>query len=193
LLFLGLAAAAIGFGIAEQRNARESKARELAAYSTQSLSEDPEKSILLGMQAVNATLRFGQPPVPAAQEALHQAVLSSPVRMTLRGHSDPVHGVAFSPDGKRLATASWDRTAKVWDAESGKELLTLRGHLDNVFGVAFSPDGKRLATASGDQTVQAYTLDVRELLKLARGRVTLNFAPNECKRYFQSEACPPLP
>jgi len=76
--------------------------------------------------------------------------------LTLRGHSTVVYGVAFSPDGKRLATASWDHTAKVWDVESGKELLTLRGHLSGVYGVAFSPDGKRLATASDDYTAKVW-------------------------------------
>jgi hypothetical protein len=96
-----------------QRNERESKARELAAFSTESLSDDPERSILLGMQAVNATLRFGRPPVPAAEQEVHQAILSSRIRMSLRGHSSVVQGVAFSPDGKRLATASADQTAKV--------------------------------------------------------------------------------
>ena len=70
--------------------------------------------------------------------------------LTLRGHTDSVRGVAFSPDGKRLATASYDHTAKVWDAESGKELLTLGAHSNHVSGVAFSPVGKRLATASAD-------------------------------------------
>jgi protein-tyrosine phosphatase len=64
-----------------------------------------------------------------------------------------------------------------WDAESGKELLTLRGHSDPVAGVAFSPDGKRLATASADGTVQVYALDMRELLHLARIRVTRTFTP----------------
>ena len=99
-----LTVAAIGFGIYAKKeariavtNARESKAREVAAYANESLGEDPEQSILLGMQAVNATLRFGQPPVPAAEEALHQAILSSRVRMTLRGHSGAVYGVAYSP------------------------------------------------------------------------------------------------
>ena len=242
LLFLVLAMAALGFmfdaqrqATIAQRNARESNGRELAAFSTESLIDDPERSILLGMQAVNATLRFGQPPVAASEEALHQAILSSQVRMTLRGHSSAVLGVAFSPDGKRFATASGDQTAKEWDAESGKELLTLRGHSGSVFGVAYSPDGKRLATASGDQTakvwdaesgkemltlsnhsnavnsvvyspdskrlatasddstVQVYALDPRELLDLARGRVTRNLTPDECKRYFPSGTCPPLP
>jgi WD40 repeat protein len=152
-----------------QRNARESKAQELAALSTESLGNDPEKSILLGVQAVNATLRFGQPPVTAAEAALHQAILSSQVRMTLRGHSDIVTSVAFSPDGKRLATGSEDHTAKVWDTASGKELLTLRGHSGGVYGVAFSPDGKRLATASEDHTAKVWDAESSKELLTLRG------------------------
>jgi len=177
-VFLLLLLLALGFYRRAQRNARESKARELAAFSMESLADDPEKSILLGMQAVNATLRFGQPPVPAAEEALHQAILSSQTRMTLRGHSGPVNSVAFSPDGKRLATASYDQTAKVWDAESGQELLTLRGHGAFVLGVAFSPDGKRLATASGDGTAKVWDAEGgKELLTLrGHGDVVLGVA-----------------
>ena len=57
--------------------------------------------------------------------------------------------MAFSPNGKYLATGSDDNTARVWDAKTGKELLTLRGHAGYVPSVAFSPDGKQLATASG--------------------------------------------
>ena len=62
-----------------------------------------------------------------------------------------------------------------------------------VWGVAFSPDGKRLATASQDGTVQVYTLDPRELLNLARSRVTRALTAEECQRYFQSTTSPPLP
>jgi WD40 repeat protein len=86
-----------------------------------------------------------------------------------------------------------DRTAKLWDAESGKELLTLPGHSGTVISVAFSPDGKRLAIAGTDGTVQIYALDLGQLLRLARSRVTRPFIAQECQRYFQSETCPPLP
>ena len=64
--------------------------------------------------------------------------------------------MAFSPDGKRLASASLDRTVKVWDAATGQETLTLKGHTGWSLSVAFSPDGKRLASASGDRTVKVW-------------------------------------
>jgi WD40 repeat protein len=76
--------------------------------------------------------------------------------LTLNGHAERVHGVCFSPDGRRLATASWDGTVKTWDAQTGQETLTLEGHTSDVMGVCFSPDGKRLATASSDQTVKVW-------------------------------------
>ena len=64
--------------------------------------------------------------------------------------------MAFSPDGGRVATASYDGTARLWDASSGKELKVLRGHTSSVTAVAFSPDGSRLATASYDRTARLW-------------------------------------
>jgi WD40 repeat protein len=68
--------------------------------------------------------------------------------------------VAYSPDGKRLASASWDQTVKVWDAQIGQETLTLKGHTGPVWGVAFSPDGKQLASAGDDCTVRVWDAGV---------------------------------
>jgi WD40 repeat protein len=80
--------------------------------------------------------------------------------LALRGHTDEIRGVTWSPDGKRLATASDDKTVRVWDAQTGQETLVLQGpiqgHARGVTGVAFSPDGSRLSSASRDGIVSVW-------------------------------------
>ena len=71
--------------------------------------------------------------------------------LTLKGHAGVVYGVAFSPDGQRLASASSDQTVKIWDSATGKELFSFKGHAGGVRSVAFSPDGQRLASGSMDR------------------------------------------
>ncbi|WPJ63259.1 hypothetical protein SMAC4_13631 [Sordaria macrospora] len=75
---------------------------------------------------------------------------------TLEGHSGTVDSVAFSPDGQRLASGSWDGTIKIWDPASGSCLQTLKGHRSPVTSVAFSPDGQRLASGSWDGTIKIW-------------------------------------
>ena len=113
--------------------------------------------------------------------------------LTLRGHHNYVSSVAWSPDGSKPATASGDQTAKVWEARTGRELLTLRGHQASVWNIAWSPDGSKLATASADHTAQIYAIAPVQLLRLVRSRITRALTADECRRYLNTERCPPLP
>lgn len=81
------------------------------------------------------------------------------LKKVLRGHIDEVWDVAFSPNGKLLASASGDRSIRLWSVETGVELANLNGHARDVFGVAFSPDGRHLASASFDNTVRLWDMN----------------------------------
>jgi WD40 repeat protein len=75
---------------------------------------------------------------------------------TFAGHEGPVVSATFSPDGRRIVTASADHTARVWDVETSKALTVLAGHKDGVLSAAFSPDGRRVLTASNDETARLW-------------------------------------
>jgi eukaryotic-like serine/threonine-protein kinase len=81
---------------------------------------------------------------------------SGRVLHTLIGHTADVTCAAFSPDGRRLATASFDRTIKLWDTATGRDIFTLRGHTAGVVALVFSPDGNRLASGGIDHTARVW-------------------------------------
>jgi WD40 repeat protein len=81
------------------------------------------------------------------------------LKSVLAGHDDVVASVSFRPDGAKIASASYDRTVRVWDVVSGKSERVLTMHSDFVTGVAYSPDGKSLASASKDRSVRLVEAD----------------------------------
>jgi hypothetical protein len=82
--------------------------------------------------------------------------LNPVARQVIAAHADIVHDLVFSPDGKTLATAGYDRLIKIWDVETGQELRTLRDHSDSIYALAFSPDGNFLVSVSADRAVKVW-------------------------------------
>jgi len=85
------------------------------------------------------------------------------------GHTDAVRSVAFSSDGKTLASGSLDNTVKLWNVANGTELYTLRGHAGGILAVAFSPDNMMLASASSDNTIKLWDITSRVEIRTLKG------------------------
>ncbi|WP_414624789.1 AAA-like domain-containing protein, partial [Calothrix sp. CCY 0018] len=103
-------------------------------------------------------------------------------RNRLTGYQDTVLSVAFSPDGKTLASGNGDKTIKLWNISSGKIISTLNGHQDTVLSVAFSPDGKTLATGSVDKTIKLWNISSGKIISTLDGHqdtvLSVAFSPD---------------
>jgi WD40 repeat protein/serine/threonine protein kinase len=100
-------------------------------------------------------------------------------KFSFQGHTDWVLALAFSPDGRRLATGSADQTVRLWDLSTGQEVLTLRRHEGNVHALAFSPDGYRLASAGQDKIIRIWDGTPIGNQGPEKGASTFSQAPDE--------------
>jgi WD40 repeat protein/DNA-binding SARP family transcriptional activator len=160
---LTTAAAAVFFGAQArdqatraQASGRVAAARELAAAAVSNMSVDAELAALLALQAVTTTYAVDRTWTPEAEDALHRTVPLLRTELVLTGHTAEVVDVTFSPSGQRIATASQDGTARIWNATAGTDQLTLSGHAGAVNAVAFSRDEHLIATASDDSTAKLW-------------------------------------
>ncbi|MGQ0605161.1 MAG: nSTAND1 domain-containing NTPase [Anaerolineales bacterium] len=154
------------FGVQSNQNAITAQeqqqvafARELSASAINNLSVDPERSILLALQAVNISMENGQPPLLEAQDALHRALQTSRVLTTWRGSTLQIDGIAYNHAGTQLTAISDDGTVKIWNVSTNKELLTLQAGFPSVNvarKISFSPDDIRLATPAGEHSAKIW-------------------------------------
>lgn len=144
-----LTVTAVFFGIQSQRASRVAASRELAAASIANLESDPERSILLALEAIKRSHTL------EAENALHQAVMTSRIYRVFPVHEPgvPVY-MDLSPNSKRIVTASIDGTVKLISTQMGQTLLTLPGQY-----AVFSPNGQIIATVLADGKVKLWDAD----------------------------------
>ncbi len=133
----------------------------LASDAQAEIGNRPDVSLLLSLAALKPYQAGASAPVEAQNTmvAALEATRRTGVMGILHGHTDAVTGVAFSPDGRTLASGSDDNTVRLWNVATHRQLgAPLRGHTGRVTNVAFSPDGRTLASGSNDDTVRLWNV-----------------------------------
>lgn len=140
------------------------------------------EALVIAVEAAGESLLSGRRPPARVREALAAAVASAPRKSQVLRHEDLVFDAHFSHDGTRVLTASRDRSARIWDAVSGKTIAALDDHNDSVTWAVFSRDDSRILTASADRNARLWNASSGTLLRvLATNDTTLlkaSFSPD---------------
>ncbi len=151
LLVVFVGAAVVAGGLAWWANVERTNAQTQAGILLAQQAENevqygnPDRAVLLALEALTKFPYSAQ-----AEHALGQAVTLSRAERYLAGHASTVGGVAWSPDGTRVATASTDQTVRIWDVATGLELRRIDVN-NQAYSVAWSPDGNAVLYATGDR------------------------------------------
>jgi energy-coupling factor transporter ATP-binding protein EcfA2 len=175
----------------EKNQSELNQAESLGRYSLSLFNENKQLEAFVPAIRAGKILQSQHKTNPEVINALQTLLVQGRERNRLEGHSKSVNSVSFSPDGKTLASGSYDKTIKVWNLETGKEIRTLNGHSNTVNSVSFSPDGKTLASGSHDKTIKLWNLSeleldplVRRNCDLARGYLENNPHVSESDRHL---------
>jgi WD40 repeat protein len=155
----------------------KAQARLLVEAAAQSLKDSDVAGAQGIILEVLRTPDFRSANAPSAINVFQEARAEDAQILALTGHTDRLNSAVFSPDGRRVVTASDDKTARIWDTATGNEIVRMRGHANVVHFAAFSPDGRRVVTASHDKTVRIWdSVTGEELLRLTGHTESVEFA-----------------